>query len=49
MTFRDHMKLMLKEMRFASGLYLGVALGSMFGFMMCAALFYEFGCAMNAH
>ena len=44
MTFRDHMKLMLKEMRFSAGLYLGAAFGSMFGIVMGIYLFHEVGC-----
>jgi len=35
---REYLTLMLKEMRFASGLCLGVALGTMFGVLVGAAL-----------
>jgi len=35
---REYVSALLKEMRFASGLYLGVALGSMFGFVLGVAV-----------
>jgi len=35
---REHVTLLLKEMRFASGLYLGVAIGSMLSFVLGVAV-----------